>query len=299
MRMTSWLAVALLMGCSSTDDGAPGGGSVAVGSGGDPTSGSGAAGASSGTAAGGSGAASGSGGSGGDGGPRQNLLVETTAEGAGWSAGWDTVSQVNDNGYALEQSGERARVGASSIRFELRSSDPIVSSSVRTEMTQPDSGDTEQMERWYGLSYYLVDWGSDTGGESILQWHDVDGTCPPLAIQIYGAEMSLTRCIEGANSPYPIGVVQSNEWLDIVIRVVWRTDDSGHLQLWRNGTKVVDEPGIRTQSTGGSYLKVGMNKWSWAPGGGTSNQTERIFFIDEIRIGNENARLHDVTPGDY
>lgn len=230
---------------------------------------------------------------------RDHLLVETKAEGASWSDPWDIVDQAPDNGHALTQSSEQARVGASAIRFELHSTDPIVSSSVRTEMTLPESDDMESMNRWYGLSYYLVDWGSDEGGESILQWHDVDGTCPPLSIQIYDNQMQLTNCIDGANTYFPIGDVVSNEWIDIVIHVDWKIDATGTLELWRNDEQLVNQPNIRTQSSGGSYIKVGMNKWSWAPDGGSSTQTQRIFFIDELRIGDDQAEKYDVAPGDY
>lgn len=279
---------------SATQSGGTGGGSSS--SSGTQSSGTSDSSASSGTG----GAASSSASSGGGGhAERVGLLVETPAEGSDWHPGWDTDSQTADNGYALEQSSERARVGESAIRFELRDTDPIVSSSVRTEMTRVGDEDAEEMERWYGLSYFLTDWESDDGGESIIQWHDVDGTCPPLSLQIYANQIQLTSCIDFGNTYFPIGDVVSNEWMDIVIHVVWRTDDSGVLELWRNGEKVVDAHDLRTQSTGGSYLKVGMNKWSWAPDGGQSNVSRRVFFIDEVRIGDETSNLESVSPGDW
>lgn len=284
------------------DTGGPGAGgdaSTATGSGGD-----GSGGDTTGSEAGSGGSIGGSGGAetgagGGSDLERVGLIIETEAEGEGWADGWDIDNQTPDTGYALDRSSEQARFGESAIRFELHADDPIVSSSVRTEMQPLDDGSSEEMERWYGLSYFLTDWGADDGGESILQWHDTNGTCPPLSLQIYANEIQLTSCIDGGNTYFAIGDVVSNTWMDIVIHVVWRTDDGGVLELWRDGEKLVDAHDLRTQSSGGSYVKVGMNKWSWAPNGGQSSQSERIFFIDELRIGDETSNLVSVSPGDY
>jgi hypothetical protein len=227
---------------------------------------------------------------------RKNLMLESTFEPQDFLAGWDNLQHCC--AYSLTQSTDRARQGTHSIKIDLRSTDAIVSSSVRSELTQKQDDSAETMERWYGMSYWLDNHASDTGGESILQWHDTDGTCPPLSIQIYGTQMLLTQCINGGNTTNDIGQVASNVWIDIVMHVKWSAGQTGALELWRDGKKLVDKTGIRTNSTGGSYIKVGMNKWSWAPNGGASNQTQRLFYIDEVRIGSEKATYADVKPGD-
>jgi hypothetical protein len=159
------------------------------------------------------------------------------------------------------------------------------------------------MERWYGGSWYLVDWGTDDFGESILQWHDIDGSGPPLAIQIYDNHIYLTQLINGTRVENDLGTVVSNEWIDFVIHVKWSASGtlasgSGQIECWRNGVKLVDKNNLRTNSTGGSYIKLGMNKWNWAPpfGPGDTQQSQRIFYIDEFRIGDASATYNDVAP---
>lgn len=226
-------------------------------------------------------------------GVRSNLIVESTFESSNYLANWLNMQHCCD--YSITNSSTVARAGSKSVKFDLRRSDPIVSSSVRSEITQDI--EKESCERWYGLSYYLSNYTSDNGGESIIQWHDVDGSMPPLSLQVWGSDLIVVQGINGGLIQYNIGKVESNKWMDIVFHVKWSTGTDGILEVWRNGTKLVSKTGIKTNSKGGSYLKVGINKWSWAPGGGSSSVSQRLFYVDELRIGNEKATYNDVKPG--
>lgn len=233
---------------------------------------------------------------------RSNLIEELTFEQSSVSDaylnGWSNVQHSETHN--VNQSSTQARAGSKSMKIDLRVDDEIVSSSRRAEIEPPCQIDHETMERWYGGSWFLVDWDEDNFGESILQWHDTDGSAPPLAIQVYDNHLYL-KGKPHAGSPYGVydlGTVVSNEWIDIVIHVKWAYGNTGALECWRNGVKLVDEEDISTNSAGGSYLKLGINKWNWAPpfDPEESEVEQRVFYIDEFRIGNENATYNDVAP---
>mgnify|MGYP000022699650 CR=1 FL=1 len=233
---------------------------------------------------------------------RSNLVEELTFEQSSvadaYLNGW--LNWQHSETHNVNQSSTQARAGTKSMKIDLRVDDEIVSSSRRAEIEPPCQIDHETMERWYGGSWFLVDWDEDNFGESILQWHDVDGSAPPLAIQVYDDHLWLKGKghVGNPNGVYDLGAVASNEWIDIVIHVKWALGSTGALECWRNGVKLVDEENISTNSAGGSYLKLGINKWNWAPpfDPEESEVEQRVFYIDEFRIGDENATYNDVAP---
>lgn len=70
------------------------------------------------------------------------------------------------------------RDGSHAARFELRKSDPVVSSSKRAEISQRDE-QPAGADRWYGFSINLANtWTHDTSAEIVSQWHHCDVGCP-------------------------------------------------------------------------------------------------------------------------
>jgi hypothetical protein len=193
----------------------------------------------------------------------------------------------------------KAPDGKDAIRYELRQGDQIVSGSKRAEAELPISI-PQETEIWVGMSYWFEQYDKDSGAESIWQLHDTDGSRPPLSIQVQGGAMKIVRAnnTEG-NTHYPIGNLEVGKRTDIVIHAKLTTSKTGVLEVWRDGVKRVSVSNVITHSKGGSYGKVGINKWSWAPGGGASNvSTARIFHLTEYRMGNSLATYADVAPGD-
>jgi hypothetical protein len=183
------------------------------------------------------------------------------------------------------------------LKYDLRSSDAIVSGSKRAEIEIASGGNVgENAERWYGLRYWLQKYDTDGGAESILQWHDVDKTTPPLGIQVLNGRLRVTQSFTSGNTHTDLGAVATGKWINIVLHVKWATGNTGVLEVWRDGVKMVSKTNVRTQSKGGSYMKVGINKWSWAPGGGSSSATQRIFYIDQFRMGSQASNYESVAP---
>jgi len=225
---------------------------------------------------------------------RQNLLLESGFEGSSYLAGW-TNNQHCCN-YSVQQSTEQLKAGSSALRLEVRSSDPQTSSSIRSEITR--SSDPLNADRWYGFSMYLKDWANDPAGEHVFQWHpDNSSGSSALSLWTSGGRFTIVTNNTGTSSGNvynDIGPVLSNQWVDFVIRIRWSTATTGLLQVWRNGTLVVNKENVKTAAITNSF-KLGINKYGW--GIQTSTTTQRILYFDEVRIGNENATYNDVAPG--
>lgn len=228
---------------------------------------------------------------------RQNLILDANFDGANVFTGFTTANGQFCCSYSITQSvSPDAGLSIKSLKFDLRSTDAIVSSSKRAEIQLAGTDAPETSERWYGLRYWLEKYDADGGAESLLQWHDVDGTTPPLSLQVQSGRMRIMQSFTSGNIPYDLGPTDMGKWINIVIHVKWTTGTNGLLEVWRDGTKIVNKQGVRTNSKGGSYMKIGINKWSWAPGGGSSTATQRVFYIDNFRMGNELAVFGDVAP---
>lgn len=184
--------------------------------------------------------------------------------------------------------------GAKVIKYDLRSTDAVVSSSKRAEF-QTNTDVPQESEAWYGWKWWMEKYDTDNGAESIWQAHDNDGTTPPLSIQVQSGRMRVMRSFTSGNLPTDIAPVVTGQWVSIVMHVIWSTSNNGLVEIWKDGVKQAPIKG-RTNSTGGSYVKIGINKWSWAPGGGSSTATQRIFYMAQYRQGNGKATYRDVAP---
>ncbi|MGW0779074.1 heparin lyase I family protein [Streptomyces sp. NPDC002835] len=188
------------------------------------------------------------------------------------------------------------RDGSHAARFELRKSDPVVSSSKRAEISQRDE-QPAGADRWYGFSINLATtWTHDTSAEIVSQWHHCDvgcpGTSPPLALLTDEGRWK----IDFRGEPIDLGAYTTGTWVDWVFHVTWRTDSTGLLQVWKNGERVVH----RTGATHGGgprspYFKFGIYKWDWNTGA-PSSTTQRVMYYDALRLGDERAVHTDITP---
>jgi hypothetical protein len=226
---------------------------------------------------------------------RHNLLLESGFEGSSPYLGW-----ANDQhccGYSLKQSPAKFTEGSNSLRLEVDSLDPQTSSSIRSELVQ--EAEKAGTERWYGFNMYLENWTDDNAGESVFQWHPDNSTGTATAsLWASGGRFVFQSNSSGGNagSEYiDLGPVLSNQWVSWVIHVKWATDNSGIMQVWKNGALVIDKPHAVTAPPEGTYFKLGINKFGW--GIQSSSVAQRVLYFDEVRIGNERAKYEDVKPG--
>jgi hypothetical protein len=227
-------------------------------------------------------------------GNRKNLLLESTFEGKTYLAGW--YNQQHCCNYSVSQI-TTARTGSGAIKFDLKKTDEKVSGSVRSEISR----DPEPLncERWYGVSFYLDNYGFDGGAETILQWHHtahISSGSPPLGLQVTNGKLVVvTSMNDNNNYDGDLGEATQHKWIDIVMHIKWTDSATGFIEVWRDGVKKLSRKDVVTNASE-SYVKLGINKWSWMPGE-TSTQKHRVLYADEFRIGNEMADYDDVKPG--
>ncbi len=111
-------------------------------------------------------------------------------------------------------------------------------------------------------------------------------TTPPIGSALWGTK-TVTK-------PY-----QLNKWYDFVLHFKYAPDNTGYIEVWMNGNKVLNVKNSPTvykldrcgkPRTKVQYQKIGMYY-------GTGNQGGEILY-DAFRIGNSNASYEDVAPGD-
>ncbi|MFG1876473.1 heparin lyase I family protein [Sphaerisporangium sp. NPDC049003] len=201
------------------------------------------------------------------------------------------------NSHGVGVVGSPVRDGSYAARFQLDRSDPITSSSKRAEITQSDTQPLNA-DRWYGFSLNLPSsWVSDVAAEIVSQWHHCDtcgGGSPPLALLTQAGHWK----IDFRGEVIDLGPYSTGTWTDWAFHVKWRTDSNGVLEVWRNGVPVLSRSGATFAGGAHSpYFKFGIYKWDWAASKPKSTLTQRVMYYDALRLGDERARLADVTPG--
>ncbi len=159
--------------------------------------------------------------------------------------------------------------------------------SYRTEVSvSRDNCAVIGQEYWYGFSIYLPGpYAHDELDETVAQWHHVkdqettDGAIvdtthnPPVALSIDNGEWRLkvrwaatqpTLAADMKGVALPLGPQSTDKWTDWVFRIKWAYDDSGILQVWKNGVLVVNRNGPNTYNDiKGPWFKMGIYKSLW------------------------------------
>lgn len=244
-------------------------------------------------------------------GTRANLIFESTFEKV---VDWTVFNLPVDKGTAWTNAqtccalnslsgAPISRAGSKAAMFTLRKSDPLVSGSLRSEITGPEES-TFGTTRWYAFSIYLPDgFTPDNTALLVAQWHSSSfNTVPPLKLILENSGWSIVNTSTGNGNSvgddyHGIGSYSTGVWTDFVIKVLWNNTTSGQLQVWKNGTSVFNSTSIKTSYTGGTYFKTGIYGYGWGAGQGSTNPPPYVVYIDEWREGNENATYNDVKPG--
>lgn len=231
--------------------------------------------------------------------------------------GWD--NQESCCSYSMTRSTNFKRTGNSSLRVELRKWDPDVSSSKRAELTDNSYPMPPQTNiRWWSFSNYLPnDWIQDDVREMFAQWHYKPtsgvalGASPPIGLYMNKGNWEITILYDsvdinidrGANikeRTFVLGPWQKNVWTDWVFNINYSHRDDGYVKIWKNGQLIFDYKGKCWYN--GSYdpqFKVGLYKWAWSSNYHNrppSITTSRVYYLDNVKIGNKEAELSDFYP---
>ena len=252
---------------------------------------------------------------------RKNLITELTFEtdnnlknyifGRGWH-----YEKCCD--YSITLSDSVARSGKKSVRFDLFRTDPDVSKSKRAEMVRmPENAS----ERWYGMSiFFPKDFQIDSVDELVEQWQDVPDfklgetwRSPSISltfkkdkwdVNVAWDERAVNADTLGhisyeGQKKYEVGNIVAGKWTDWVFHMKFAYDSTGVLEVWKNGQSVVQRNGPNFYNDQHyPYQKIGIYKYRWHDRQAIKSiNTRRVYFYDEIRVGNENATYKDVAPG--
>jgi hypothetical protein len=195
--------------------------------------------------------------------------------------------------------------GNTSLRIELRKTDPEVANSMRCEVTLPSEPPLE--EHWYGVSIYLPnggvdDYALDTSAESLIQWHTTpdsgeQNVSPPLALLTQNGRYVLSMNYDDGrmssqSNPYTLTSFQQDlgsydtdkgKWVRWAFHVRWGWIASQNpiTEVYKNGQLVFQYNGYPNCMNDqiGIYPKVGIYKWDWHYGN-PSLTTKRVVYYD-------------------
>jgi hypothetical protein len=241
----------------------------------------------------------------------QNVTLETTFEDATSFNGW---SKEICRASALTISSEvTPRKGKGVARFEFAKSDVTsYNGYVRAEIHRDCLPDAEN---WYAFSNYLpTDFVTDPMAENIAQWHEVpdwdlgeNWRSPPIALGIvngryyvkymWAAAAVNTNDTKDGEKQVDLGPVDKGKWNDFVFHIKFSYKSDGILEIYKNKVKIFSLNGPNSfNDKNYPYFKIGIYKWGWNGWASYSPESKRVLYFDEVRVGNKNANLDEVSP---
>lgn len=167
-------------------------------------------------------------------------------------------------------------------------------------------------EEWYGWNYTFSEgYYPDTENPwAFFQVHEgTSGQTPLLALWcvndggpgsgVAGEVHVVNNSRSDKNYYYPTGVVpKGGDTIDIVVHVVWGDEGNGLLEVWLNGSKVVEESGrtVRASHPVGGNAKFGIYKWPWR--NANSVQSSSQIGISKLETYMGALRIITRKPGD-
>jgi hypothetical protein len=229
-----------------------------------------------------------------------NLLYHEAFEG---STAWANLNTQFATSYAFTMATSPVFQGSKSGRFELRDTDPLDNNGTRAEVVFPTA---TNLNRWYSFAAYFpsADFKPDTEDELIGQWKQHErGVSSAISLRIKDDRFRLTvfPSYMAVSQKYDLGPVTKDKWLSFVFHIKHSTSSDGIIELWLNGQKIINRSGsnmYRLSSQDGMTYpewKVGIYKSAWN-GTNTTATTKRVLYYDDIKLGNENATLAEMTP---
>lgn len=182
---------------------------------------------------------------------------------------------------------------------------------VKSNQALPFNFDTEY---WVGLSTYIPgNWQNDTyetNGTVLWEFHAsgaVGPYVPPISLAVNGGKLVLVNHYGDVKKKIEtrdlwVGNLEKGRWVDWVIHVNFSLG-KGYIQVWKNGSKVVDFSGGPTTFYDGAapkrdplYFAMGLYKPKYATM--PSSVVSHTLYIDEVRAAKGGASGKQlVTPG--
>jgi hypothetical protein len=201
---------------------------------------------------------------------------------------WANVQNKDRNGSAVGYSTWRASVRdggpghTKAARFEVRPGDvPNFGGGERSEVTAPGQFDVrEGDETYYAWSSRFGDDGGtfpppSGWGLIVMQWHSDEGS-PPLSLHVDAqGRLSLENDRSGGYAK-AVGSADAGKWHDYVLRVKWARNNTGLVEMWRDGQKLASYNAWNTVNAERNYLKMGIYR--------DNQSATHVVWHDNVRV---------------
>ncbi|MBJ6118252.1 polysaccharide lyase [Pontibacter sp. BT310] len=185
--------------------------------------------------------------------------------------------------------------GTRAGRFELRDSDPMIHRGTRSELFVIDR--ITSKERWYSFAALFPSEGyaNDASNELISQWHQSGS--PPISLRISNGRFYLRVLHHSDDSAWEridIAPVTKDVWHEFVFHIIHSDGKDALIEVWHNGRQLITYRGRNQfKEKEMPYWKVGIYKAKWNKS--KTDTSLRIYYIDDIKVGDEYADLSDMT----
>lgn len=182
-------------------------------------------------------------------------------------------------------------------RWELQANDSTNAKGIRAETMF--SAAFAQEETWHSFAAYFPTEGYqvDRHSEIINQWHQGIGGLPMLTLRTANDNFVFKK--RGFDSlpniKYNLGAIPKDRWVLFVIHLK-QHPTNGLIQIWIDGELKLDLQGCATMFEGPlGRWKMGLYKNLWN-NEDTLSATKRVWFVDEVKIGNASADYEFMKP---
>lgn len=221
-----------------------------------------------------------------------NLIYQENCDGSSIFNSY--VDEQVATSYGIQQTTSKFYNGVKSARFELRDTDPEVQNGTRSEITFPDA---TNLERWYSYAQYIPSdsFAYDNSDDVITQWHQGGGATPALCLRVKQDHLY----VRVLGTWTDLGTLIKDKWVSYVFHVKHSDSTDGLIELWIDGVKVLTKSGANMYTVTGSYhnpnWKFGIYKSTWN-GSGTTDTHIRVLYLDNVKLGDENATYNEMAP---
>ena len=222
-----------------------------------------------------------------------NLVWSDNLEGSTFFTSVPSVQTATS--YGITTATNPVYQGTKSARFELRDTDPENHSGTRSEIS---FNVQTNLNRWYSYALYVPSayYKFDAEDEIITQWHQGGGLTPALCLRVKSDKLYIR--IMG-DTWVELGNWDKDAWHAYVMHIKHSSGSDGLIEIWKDGAKILNRSGANMYKAGGDItnptVKMGIYKSDWN-GSGTTATNIRVLYLDDIKIGNENATYADMVP---
>lgn len=169
--------------------------------------------------------------------------------------------------------------------------------------------------RYYGYALYIDGgWQNMSDRDAYFNQNiaDYNSNCPGSQSEFapsffFGSRGGDFKSIYYTGSPCGSGGTVGNvkvlrslikgQWLRVIYRATWKSDSSGRLEVWINGTRHQNYTGANTfPYTKPLLFKAGLYIPGWKSSKGSSSQSTKKVWMDQFRVG---TSYNEVNPSNW